>query len=204
MPTMGRRPELVAIALMLVVLAVLFVVFLAASIGVGAWIVLGLFFAVLIVGAGLYFVRRPRGGAAFEGGAAPVSDGVHRVLLVVDDACSADTLAALGHDGDTAVFVVAPAVSSRTARLTGDEHAYGRAEEHLNETVAALQELGVEARGQVGSHDPVQAADDGLRAFPADEIVFALHGGDDTDWVERGVVELARARYAVPVRELAR
>jgi hypothetical protein len=50
----------------------------------------------------------------------------------------------------------------------------------------------------------VQAADDGLRAFPADEIVFALHGGDDTDWVERGVVELARARYAVPVRELAR
>jgi hypothetical protein len=199
-----NMPELMAIPLVLVILGVVFAVFLAAGAGAWAWIALGIVLGALVVAVAVLVVRRPRGGETFAGGAAPVQDGVHRVLLVVDDACDADALAALGRDGGTAVFVVAPAVSSRMSRLTGDEQAYGRAEEHLDGTVRALQKLGLEAKGQVGSHDPVQAADDAMREFPADEIVFVLHRGDDTDWLERGVVDAARARYAVPVRELAR
>jgi len=102
----------------------------------------------------------------------------------------------------TAVFVVAPAVSSRLARLTGDEDAYASAQQHLDDTVDALTSLGFEATGHLGSHDPLQATDEALREFPADEIVFVLHGGRDTEWLEQGVVGLAQARYSVPVSQL--
>ena len=98
--------------------------------------------------------------------------------------------------------MVAPAVSSRVARLTGDEEAYAHAQEHVDATVRALTDLGYEARGHVGSHDPLQATDEGLREFPADEIVFVLRGGDKTQWLEHGVVEIGRRRYPVPVSEL--
>jgi cell division protein FtsW (lipid II flippase) len=189
-----NMPELLAIPLVLVGIGIFAVLFFAANAGLWAWLVLGLVLVASIVLVALGLARRPR--AAFEGAAAPAGDDVHRVLLVVDDACSASALEALGGDG-TAFFVVAPAVSSRVARWTGDEQAYGRAEEHLAETLAALGELGFEATGRVGSHDPLQAADDGLREFAADEVVFALHDAD-------GVVDAARSRYAVPVRELAR
>jgi hypothetical protein len=187
-------PELLAIPVVLVGVAVFALLYFAADAGVWAWVVLGLVLVAALALVAVGLARRPR--ARFEGAAAPAGDGVHRVLLVVDDACSASALEALG-GGGTTFFVVAPAVSSRTARWTGDEQAYGHAEEHLAGTLAALGELGFEATGHVGSHDPLQAADDGLREFPADEVVFALHGGD-------GVVDAARSRYGVPVRELAR
>ena len=63
-----------------------------------------------------------------EGAPAPRDDGVTRALVIVDAACEpadlAAALAAQGTDRRTAAFVVAPALGSRTARWTGDEHAY--------------------------------------------------------------------------------
>ena len=65
------------------------------------------------------------------------------------------------------MFVIAPAIGSRreSARWTADEHAYQDAAAHLDATLRALGELEVDATGRVGSHDPLQAADDGLREF---------------------------------------
>ena len=97
---------------------------------------------------------------------------------------------------------MAPAVSSRVARWTGDEEPYADAQNHLDATVRALADLGLNARGHVGSHDPLQATDEGLREFPADEIVFVLHGGNGSEWLELGVVDVGRRRYSVPVSEL--
>lgn len=65
--------------------------------------------------------------------------------------------------------------------------------------MSALNAAGVNARGDVGSDDPIQAADDALREFPADEIVFATQPEQDANWRERGVVEIARSRYDLPV-----
>ena len=73
---------------------------------------------------------------------------------------------------------------------------------HLEATLQALAALHIEASGHVGSHDPLQAADEGLREFDPDEIVFAVHPEDDANWLERGVVEAARARYPLPVTAL--
>lgn len=204
-------PEFLAIPLVIVLLGVVFVVLLAADAGLATWLVIGTVAVVAIVVLAVVAMRRPRaaavseGSAAFEGGAPPADDGVHRVLLVVDAACTTDDLQSLaGARGETgtSVFVVAPAVSSRVARLTGDEEAYAHARESADATVRALTDLGYEARGHVGSHDPLQATDEGLREFPADEIVFVLGGGDKTQWLEQGIVDLARGRYPVPVSEL--
>jgi hypothetical protein len=92
-------------------------------------------------------------------------------------------------------------MSSGLDRWTSDEDAYAQAGEDLGATIDALQRLGVEAAGRVGAHDPIQAADETLREFPADEIVFVLGDKRGAQWREHGVVDAARSRYPVPVHE---
>jgi hypothetical protein len=205
--------EFAAIPIVVVLLGLLAVVLFAADAGLWAWIVVGVVLLVALVVVALVTVARPHHPRAQAspsrpaGAAAPVGDGVHRTLVIADDACAPGELgraiAGLHEAGPAAVFVIAPALGSRTARWTGDEHAYQEAAAHLEATLGALRELDLEADGRVGSHDPLQAADDGLREFAADEIVFAVHRGGEENWLERGVVEAARARYPVPVSEIA-
>jgi hypothetical protein len=206
-----HMPEFAAIPLVIVVLGLVFIVMFVADAGLAAMVVFGVVATVAIVAVAVIAMRRPRGSivssgsTVFEGGAPPLEDGVHRVLLVADSAYATadlEDVTANGGEGGTAVFVVVPAVSSRVARWTGDEHAYERAKEHLDATLLALTDLGLQAAGQVGPHDPLQATDDGLREFPAAEIVFALRGDGESEWLERGMVDIGRRRYAVPVREL--
>ena len=99
--------------------------------------------------------------------------------------------------------MIAPAIGSRLSRWTGDESQFVDARRHLDETVAALAAAGIKAIGETGADDPLQAADDGLREFGADEIVFVTKPGTDTDWVEQGVVDAAKSRYSVPVTHIA-
>ena len=76
------------------------------------------------------------------------------------------------------------------------------ASEHLDETLRALEAAGVGARGEVGPPDPIRAADDALREFPADEVVFATRPEADANWLEQNVLQAARTRYDVPVRHV--
>jgi hypothetical protein len=174
-----------------------------------AWTILSLVTVAVAVAAGLIYAKRHRHPGRTDAPlrAAPTpDDGVYRVLLVVD---SSGTLSALpeqvAHSAggrQTQAFVVAPALSSRLGRWTGDEGAYEDASGRLDATVAALTASGVEARGQIGSHDPLQAAADGLREFPADVVVFATHADGEANWLEEGVVEAARSRSNVPVEHV--
>lgn len=202
----GKRTwEFSAIPVVAVMLGALAVILWAADAGMWAWLTVGIVALAVLVVFTVVYMRRPHHPSSAPT-PAHVDDGVHRMLVIADDDCSPPDLGAAlaggGGAGRCAVFVVAPALGSRTARWTGDEHAYQDAQRHLDATLAALSSLGVDARGHIGSHDPLQAADDGLREFPADEIVFAVHPETDASWVERGVVDEARARYSVPIREL--
>lgn len=203
----GKRSwELGAIPIVLVLLGVLAIVLWAADASARAWIDVGIVAVVALIVLAFRYARRPRQPAP---GPAPtrahVRDGIHRVLVLAGEGCPPTALgAALAEGADTArtsVFVVAP-IGSRTARWTGDDHAYQEAQRHVDATLGALASLGVDARGHIGSHDPLQAADDGLREFPADEIVFAVDPSADPNWLEEGLVDQARTRYPVPVKEL--
>lgn len=61
----------------------------------------------------------------------------------------------------------------------------------------ALARVGIGARGMIGSDDPIEVADDALREFPADELVFATHTEDRANWLARDVVQIARDRYGL-------
>jgi hypothetical protein len=59
---------------------------------------------------------------------------------------------------------------------------------------------GLPARGaREDHHDPNQAIEDMLRAFPADELIISTHPPDRSKWLERGVVERARREVPLPV-----
>jgi hypothetical protein len=131
----------------------------------------------------------------------------HRVLVVADEGCSGAALCgplAAGLDGGaTEVLVVAPALVSGVRYLDSDvDPARKAAEARLAETVAALEEAGITARGEVGSESPLEAIADALARFAADEIVVATPPPDRTNWLEEHVTERARELYEQPVSHL--
>jgi hypothetical protein len=204
--------EFGAVPIVVALLGILAVILWAANAGLWAWIVVGVVVLGALVAAAVVYMGRahhpPRDATPSPPSeAAHPADGVHRTLVIADDVCPSEELgraiAGLRPGGPSAVFVVAPALGSRTARWTGDDHAYRDAAAHLDATLRSLRELEIEVDGRVGAHDPLQAADDGLREFPADEIVFAVHAEGDANWLERGVVDAARSRYGLPVREVS-
>jgi hypothetical protein len=98
------------------------------------------------------------------------------------------------------VLLVCPALNSKLKTWTSDEDgARAAAQERLDTSLSRLAQEGVQARGEIGEGDPLQALDDALREFPADEIVVSTHPPGRSHWLELGVVENARMRYDVPV-----
>ena len=98
------------------------------------------------------------------------------------------------------VHVVAPALNSPVRHWASDEDPARRAaEERLQESLARLREGGIDASGRIGDGEPLQALEDSLRLFDADEIVISTHPEGRSHWLEKGVVQQARARFAVPI-----
>jgi GABA permease len=204
------RQEFLAIPLVAAAVVVFGLLFVALVVGTWAWWLFLLAVVALAVAGGVLYSRRhrrpPIESAPRSAPTAGASDGPYRVLVVADESCTSpalrDALAQHASGRSVEAFVVAPALGSRLARWTGDEGAYADAQSRLDATLAALGETGIEARGRLGSHDPIQAADDGLREFPAEEIVFATRSDGGGRWLEDGVVETARERYDLPVRHV--
>lgn len=206
------RVELIAIPIVAVVFGVLVVLAVAANTGPWAWVLAIVAAIALLILLGVRWSRRnPHPAAATSpppaAAAPPEGDGSYRILVIADESCIepafANEIANHGAGRKVEALVIAPAIGSRLARWTGDESAHTDARKHLDETVTSLARAGITARGETGADDPLQAADDGLREFPANEIVFVTKPGTDTDWVEQGVVEAARSRYSVPVTHIA-
>ena len=125
------------------------------------------------------------------------------MLVVVDDGATTpafrEELVRSAGGKPAKAFVVAPALSSTLDRWTGDQAAYDSASERLEATLEALDALGVDASGHIGSHDPLQATIDGLREFPADAIVVATHASGDGKPLEDGFVDSVRGLTTAPV-----
>jgi hypothetical protein len=196
----SNRVEFMAIPLVIVILGVLFLVYALAEVGAWAWILTGVVCAAIIaVLVWRAMQRHPRA----EDAPRPAehrAPGAHRILVVVDEVTPTraivDAVAARTGGREAEAFVVAPAAGSHLDRLTGDEAGYEKAQGNLDDTLAQLarvDRLRLKG-GKVGSHDPIQAADETLREFPADEILFAL--------LDDGDVELAASRYGIPVTKV--
>ena len=134
----------------------------------------------------------------------PHAEGERRILVVANETVGGQTLrsAILERSVDVReeVLVVTPALNSPLRHWVSDEDgARAAAQERLDASLAKLAAAGVQARGEVGDGDPLQAVEDALRTFGADEIIISTHPEGRSNWLERGVVEKARERFAVPI-----
>ncbi|HEX5761837.1 MAG TPA: hypothetical protein VFY04_01825 [Solirubrobacterales bacterium] len=138
-------------------------------------------FALLVVAAR----QRPRRAIGVE----PGGDGAVRRALVVA-ACPIEgpgAVAAVAREleaepGAAApeVRVLAPASIGFLDRWASDvEGARRRAQERLVASVAALAAGGVEAEARVGDEDVVQAVEDQLESYPADEVILVSAREDE-------------------------
>lgn len=196
------RTEAEAFSFVLVVGVLFLAVALAAVFG-GAGVALAVFGALALgVAAGLYLRSEPnvREPAVWERRPA---DGRKRILVVANETVAGtelrDEIVRRG-EGGAAVLVVTPALNSRLRHWTSDEdRAREEAQARLDTSLAALREAGVDANGQVGDDDPLQAIEDALRGFPADEIVVSTHPPGRSNWLERELVAHARERWSCPI-----
>jgi len=132
------------------------------------------------------------------------SEGECRILVVANETVAGDTL----HDMIKRksegcrenVLVVAPSQPTPLQHLASDETSSRReAQARLDASLAKLRDAGISARGEVGDADPVQSIEDALRTFGPDEVIISTHPEGRSHWLERGVVETARERFAVPI-----
>jgi hypothetical protein len=149
--------------------------------------------AVLVIAA----QQRPRGPI----GTPPAGDERRRVLVVVT--CPVEepaTVAAIaretgmdseGGDAEADVLVLAPASIGFLDRWASDvEGARRRAQETLVATVAALAKAGIVAEARVGDESVLQAVEDQLQSYPADEVLLVSSGAEDVQRSAPAVAEL--------------
>ena len=172
-----------------------------------AWIAtwLGVVVFLVLCAAALWAIRggmrqRPAQAHVVRGDGEPV----RRILVVANETVAGHELRdllgrkAAGVSED--VLLVCPALNSKLRTWTSDEDgAREAARSRLDASLERLAVLGVQARGEIGDGDPLQALEDALREFPADEIVVSTHPPGRSHWLEQGVVENARMRFDVPV-----
>ncbi len=128
----------------------------------------------------------------------------HRILVIANETVGGGALRKQidqqAEGKKTAVLVVSPALNTPIRHWASDEDpAREEARQRLERSLERLRETGIEARGEVGDADPLQAIEDALRTFGADEIIISTHPEGRSHWLERGVVTGARERFAVPI-----
>jgi GABA permease len=131
-------------------------------------------------------------------------EGERRILVVANETVGGrellDTVTRKSEDVDEKVLVVCPALNSPLRHWVSDEdEARAAAQERLDRSLETLRGAGVDAAGEIGDGDPLQAIADAVRTFAPDELIISTHPEGRSHWLERGVVDRARERFAVPV-----
>jgi hypothetical protein len=127
-----------------------------------------------------------------------------RILVVANETVGGEALREQierrGEGRRATVLVVSPALNSPIRHWASDEDpAREEARKRLDASLERLRKTGIEARGEVGDAEPLQAIEDAVRTFGPDEIIISTHPEGRSHWLERGVVTGARERFAVPI-----
>jgi hypothetical protein len=109
------------------------------------------------------------------------------------------------HAGEDAeVRIVAPAsdLSPLQWLATDEDEAREEAAEIAEEAERAVQPEARVVETEVGDTDPVQAIEDALSQFPADEVLVVTRPGDKAGWLEEDAAAEASERFGIPVTHL--
>lgn len=104
-------------------------------------------------------------------------------------------------DAEVRVVATASDLSPLDWLASDEDEARAEAAERADEVGRAVApDAPVET--EVGDADPVQAIEDALRTFPADELVLVTRREDKAGWLEEGTAGEALARFSLPVTHL--
>jgi nucleotide-binding universal stress UspA family protein len=191
-----RFTLIVAVLVAPVALAAIFVSSTAAIV-VGGGVVVGLV-------VGLFLLKHDEPREKLLLGRPLPEDGRRRILVVANETLRGEALRAeIAHRTrarESEVRVVCPALNTKIKYWVSDEdEARQQAQERLNSVLAQLARDGIRAEGDIGDSDPVQAVEDALRRFPADETIISTHPHGRSNWLEQDVIGRARERFQIPI-----
>ena len=130
----------------------------------------------------------------------------HRVVAIITDPIGGEEAVRQLKDGageeEIELRLIAPAIEANPLEHTlGDIDGPRRlARERVDASVASLRDAGLDARGEVGDPDPVQAATDALLESPADEVVIFEREVGESRWYEGDLTERAEEEIEPPLR----
>jgi hypothetical protein len=198
-----RIPRSEAEAYRLLLLTIGYFALIVAASWVNRWLGLAVFVVLSLVVLWRAFRRRdePRQAEHVEHLGAK---GEPRILVLANETVQGDALrqciAEKSKGSRAHVLVVTPALNSPVRHWASDEDgARADAQVRLEASLAELQRLGVQASGEVGDADPLQALADACRSFGPDEIIISTHPEGRSHWLETDVVSRARERFDVPI-----
>lgn len=132
----------------------------------------------------------------------------HRLLVVavspVDEVALREEVREHAGEEAAEVHIVAPAPhTSRLQRLTGAvDEARAEAEDVAREAAEAVKGT-ASVETEIGDPNPLQAIEDALRTFPAEELIIVTRPGTEADWVEEDRTQETLKRLGLPVTHLA-
>ena len=170
----------------------------------GKWAGLAVFIALSALVLGVWIRARREEAVVPTRTVSKSGEGERRILVVANETVGGhmllDEIRRHSEGVKEDILVVVPALNSAIRHWTSDEDgARTAAQERLNRSLGVLASEGIAARGEVGDSDPLQAMEDALRTFGADEVIISTHPEGRSHWLERGVVTGARERFALPI-----
>jgi hypothetical protein len=195
------KSEAEAFKLVLLAIGYFGLIVIAAAINTWLGVAVFVLLTAIAVGAIVHARREP---PQLRTHASRSGPGERRILVIANETVGGRTLREeierRSEGYDVQVLVVCPALNSPLRHWVSDEDAArAAAQERLDNSLARLAEEGLDARGEVGDGEPLQAIEDALRSFGADEIIISTHPEGRSQWLERGVVTGARERFDVPI-----
>jgi hypothetical protein len=171
---------------------------------INVWVGLAVFVVLTLVVLYVAFIRGRDEPPPRVAPTATHPDDERRILVIANETLSGETLHSMikqkSEGYRTNVLVVAPAQPSPLQHLASDEDpSRGAATGRLDASLEKLRGAHIPAHGHIGEADPLQAIEDALRTFGPDEVIISTHPEGRSHWLERGVVERARERFAVPI-----
>jgi hypothetical protein len=171
---------------------------------VNVWLGVAVFIVETAVLLWWVFLRRGEAQQPERQAPAAHEEGERRILVVANETVGGQELRRAIEDRSAGVaekvLVVCPALNSPLRHWVSDEdQARAAAQARLDTSLTRLRDAGVDAEGQIGDGDPLQAIEDALRTFAPDELIVSTHPEGRSHWLERGVVDRARERFELPV-----